>query len=67
MQLEQTKGIVAALWVLAVSIVGLALPLHSLSAWVMLAIFAGLPPLLMMRLWRVPAETISESIQKQLH
>ena len=66
MQLISIKFVIAALWVSAVSIAGVAADVHSLGGWAVLGALAVFPPLVMVRRWTEPQESISESIQKAL-
>jgi Flp pilus assembly protein TadB len=66
MQLVSIKTIIAMLWVSAVSVAGLAGHLNSLSSWTLLAAVAVLPPLVMMRRWHEPRQSMSQSIQEAL-
>ena len=66
MQLVLVKTIIAVLWISAVSIGGIAGKVNSFSSWTVLAAVAVLPPLVMMRWWNHPRQTMSESIQEAL-
>ena len=66
MQLVSIKAIFAMLWVSAVSIAGIAGNVNSFSSWTVLAGVAVLPPLVMMRRWNDPRQTMSETIQEAL-
>ena len=68
MQLVSIKAILAMLWVSAVSIAGMGIAgnLNSLSSWTVLAAVAVLPPLVMMRQWNDPRQSMSQSIQEAL-
>jgi hypothetical protein len=57
---------IAAGWVLSVGLVGMMAHLTTVSSWVLLASAAVVPPLVMLKLWRPPAQSISESIRKEL-
>jgi hypothetical protein len=63
MQLQHYKVALAALWALAVSTVGVVVGVTSMPPLVILAIVALLPPIVMLRLWRDPVQSMSESIQ----
>jgi hypothetical protein len=54
------------LWVLAVSIAGIAGNVNSLLSWTILAAVAVLLPLALMRRWNDPRQSMSESIQEAL-
>ena len=66
MQLLSIKAVIAVLWVSAVSIVGIAGDVNSFSSWTVLAGLAVLPPLVMMRRWNDPRQSMSQSIQEVL-
>ena len=66
MQLHFIKAVSAAVWVSALCGVGLVGNATSLSAWAILAVFAVLPPLVMLRYVNDPAQTMSQSIQEVL-
>jgi hypothetical protein len=63
MGLKRIKIAVAAVWLVAIVVVGILLNTTSGGGLVMLAAFALLPPLAMWRLWNDPVQTMSESIQ----
>ena len=66
MQLKYIRATIALFWILAVCVAGLLGDLTSPSAWTFLVGLALLPPLVMMRYWKDPAQSMSESIQKAL-
>jgi hypothetical protein len=66
MQLVSIKFGIATLWVSAVSIAGVAADVHSFAGWAVLSALAVLPPLVMLRRWSEPQQSISESIQEAL-
>lgn len=55
---------VAAVWLLALFMVGLAVGVTSLSGWMTLAAVALISLVILQRLWRAPEQTLSESINK---
>jgi hypothetical protein len=55
---------IATLSMIAAGAVGLLAPVTTPSGWFLLAAAATAPPLLSMRYWKQPAQTISESIQE---
>jgi hypothetical protein len=65
MQLERTKAMFVAFWVLAISVAlvtaNLSLPISTVVAC--LAVF---PPIVMLRWWNDGRQTMSESIQEAL-
>lgn len=66
MQLVSIRPIVAMLWVSAACVIGLAGNLDSFSSWTVLTGVAVVPPLVMMRRWNHPRQTMSETIQEAL-
>ena len=66
MQLVSIKAIIAMLWVSTVTVVGIAGNLNSVTSWIVLAVVAVVPPLVVMWRWNDPRQTMSESIQKVL-
>ncbi len=62
MNLELRKRMIAALWFVAAVMVALAFNVGSLAAWGVVAAVAIAPPLVLLRLWKHPAETISQTI-----
>ena len=66
MQTDYMKAALIGVWILAVGVLGYALGATSLVAWTVLAATALTPPVLMMRLWRRPAQSMSESIREAL-
>lgn len=51
-------------WILAVGILGYLSGQTSLAAWTALGIVSLTLPVVMMKLWRVPAQSMSESIRE---
>ena len=66
MKLQYKKAICAAAWVCIVCSVGLLVQLTSRTAWIVIAALAVLPPLVMMRYWNDPPQSMSESIREVL-
>ena len=66
MSLPTIKVTTAAAWALAIAAVGLLAGVNSLSLWLALAGLAIVPPLVMMRFWTQPDQTMSQSIQEVL-
>jgi Flp pilus assembly protein TadB len=60
------KAVIAMLWVVAVTIAGIVGNVNSLLLWTVLAAVALLPPLVMMRWWPEPRQSMSQSIQEAL-
>jgi hypothetical protein len=66
MKRKHLKAVLAVAWVLIVSAGAMASNMMPASGWLVLAIVALLPPIVMFRLWKDPPETISESIRSAL-
>ena len=66
MKLQYKKAISAAVWVCCVFSVGLLAQLTSRTGWIVVAAIAVFPPLVMMRYWQVPPQSMSESIREVL-
>ena len=66
MQLVSIKAIIAMLWVSTVTVVGIAGNLNSVTSWIVLAVVAVVPPLVVLWRWNDPRQTMSESIQEVL-
>jgi hypothetical protein len=66
MQLVSIKAIIAMRWVSTVTDVGIAGNLNSVTSWIVLAVVAVVPPLVVMWRWNDPRQTMSESIQEVL-
>jgi hypothetical protein len=59
------KFMVAAGWILLVCAMGVAIDASQASAWTMRAGICVVPPLLMLKFWHAPAQSLSESIRKE--
>lgn len=59
------KTALSAVWVCALCAVAFYGHL-TFSAWALLVVFAVIPPLVVMRYWRAPVQTTSQSIQEVL-
>ena len=66
MTLPQIKVLAVAAWVLAIGAVALLVGVTSTSGWLVLAALAIVPPLVAMRFWKQPDQTMSQSIQEAL-
>lgn len=66
MQPTLIKATAAALWISALSAVGLVGGVGSLSGWLLLATVAIVPPLVLMSRLSPPDQTTSESIREVL-
>jgi Flp pilus assembly protein TadB len=64
MQLLSLKRALAAVWVSAALITGIAWNLKSVTSWTVLVGIAVIPPIVMMWRWNTPRQTMSESIQE---
>jgi len=66
MQTDQMKAGLVGAWLLASGVVAYVSDPASLAGWTVLAAVAVTPPVVMMRLWRAPAPSMSESIREVL-
>ena len=66
MQLRSIQVFIGVMWVLIVTIAGIARNVNSVLAWTVLAGVALLPPFVMMRWWSGPRQSMSQSIQEAL-
>ena len=66
MQTDHLKAAVMGAWILAVGVLAYVLDPGSVIGWSFLAAVAAMPPLVMLRLWRVPQQSTSESIRDAL-
>lgn len=66
MSIEHVKAALMVLWVVTVAFVGYVGGTTSVTGWTMLGAVALTAPLITMRLWRVPAQSMSQSIQEVL-
>ena len=66
MQTDQLKAALTGTWILAVGVLAYISAPTSLAGWAVLAVVAVTPPVVMMRLWRVPSQSMSESIREVL-
>jgi hypothetical protein len=66
MRTDQLKAGVIGTWILAAGVLAYISDPTSLAGWTVLAAVAATPPVVMMRLWRAPAQTVSESIREVL-
>jgi len=60
------KAVIAMLWVVAVTIAGIVGNVNSLLLWTVLAAVALLLPVVIMRWWSEPRQSMSQSIQAAL-
>lgn len=66
MQPQYAKTAVIGGWALGVGVVAVSLGLDSAAGWTLLAAVGLVPPLMLLRMWRQPAPTMSESIRDVL-
>jgi hypothetical protein len=66
MQLKHMKTAVVVAWVLMCGVLAVSLNVSSASSWILLVGLGVLPPLLLLRMWHPPAQTMSESIREVL-
>jgi hypothetical protein len=66
MNTEYVKPALMAAWVVAVGALGYASGTTSFPGWAVVAVLALAPPAVMVRLWSVPAPSMSESIREVL-
>ena len=64
MEMRHYKAILAAVWVLAITTMGLVMEVTSLPRVAVLVGIAVLPPMVMMWLWQHPTQSLSESIHQ---
>jgi hypothetical protein len=64
MQFEYAKAALVGLWMLAVLIAGVSLDATNPVHWIAVATLAIVPPVIVRKLWRVPAPTLSERINE---
>jgi hypothetical protein len=57
------KAVIAMLWVVAVTIAGIVGNVNSLLLWTVLAAVALLPPVVIMRWWSEPRQSIQEALR----
>ena len=62
MQTDRLKSILMISWVAAVGLFGYLWGATSFTAWIALGVVSLTLPVIVMTLWRVPAESMSESI-----
>ncbi len=66
MQIDHTdmKAAVAVAWVLTWSALAVLLNTGSTSNWILLIGAGALPPLMLLKMWQEPAQTLSERIRE---
>jgi multisubunit Na+/H+ antiporter MnhG subunit len=60
------KAALMGVWILAVGVLGYVLGATSFAGLTVLAAMALTPPVVLMRLWRAPTQSMSESIREAL-
>ena len=63
MQLKEMKIVFAAIWISTLGAIGF-LSATTTSTWISVVLLALLPPVVVAHRWRVPDQTISQSIQE---
>ena len=66
MQTDYVKAASTGVWILAVGVLGYVLGATSFVGWTVLAAMALTPPVVMMRLWSAPSQSMTESIREAL-
>ena len=66
MRLQQMNIAFAAVWISVLAAIGVLANVTSVVSWTILGALAVIPPLIVMRLWNAPEQSISESIQEAL-
>ena len=61
---DNTKTLLFIAWSIAVFLAALTIGITSVSNWIVVACVAVVPPLVVRSFWRVPEQTISESIHE---
>jgi hypothetical protein len=64
MRLQNIKVVLAVVWVISATVIGLAAGVTSAGGRVALAALGLLPPIALLYLWNDPTQTMSESINK---
>ena len=60
---ENNKTQLFVAWAIVVCLAALAMGIHSVSNWIVVAAVAVVPPMVVRSFWRTPDQTISESIR----
>ena len=66
MHIDPLKAVFMAAWILAACVLAYVSAPTSVAAWTVLAAVSLTPPLVMLRLWRMPSQSMSESIREVL-
>lgn len=64
MHTDHVKAALIGAWILAIGVLGYVLGTTSLAGWTVLAVVAVIPPVVIMRLWGSPSQSMSESIRE---
>lgn len=66
MRPEHLKIAIAGAWLLGLAALAFLVNLSSIGGWTLLLGLGLLPPFILMRMWRQPAQTMSERIREGL-
>jgi uncharacterized membrane protein YhdT len=61
---DNTKTLLFIAWPIAVFLAAIAMGITSVPNWIIVTCAAVVPPLVVRRFWRVPEQTIAESIHE---
>jgi len=64
MRLQNIKVVLAVVWVISATVIGLVAGVSSAGGRVALAALGLLPPIALLYLWNDPVQTMSESINR---
>jgi hypothetical protein len=64
MHTSETRAMTIGVWMLAMIAVGRWADVTTLAGWTLLAVGGIVPPVLLLKFWRPPTPTLSESIHK---
>ena len=64
MHTDHVKAALIGAWILAVGVLGYILGTTSLAGLTVLAVVSVIPPVVIMRLWHAPSQSMSESIRE---
>jgi hypothetical protein len=60
------KPVLMVVWILAVGALGYVAGTTSIVGWTLVGMLSVVPPALMVRLWRAPSPSMSETIREVL-
>ena len=66
MQTEHIKWAIVGGWVLGLAAIAFSVNLSSVIGWILLVGLGLVPPVMLLRMWQQPPQTISESIQEAI-